>query len=215
MDVVALPDSATKLILAAQRAAPEMRLVGGAGLALLLEHRRSNDLDLFCSTKDDVEIVARAIEAEATGTGTSSTTRVRTAPSFVRFELTGIADIERVDVALDSAPRIADVTIIEGIRVESLRDQRANKIVTILGRSELRDLVDLYFLEKNGWPLLEGLDDALLKDGGVDPAWLAWAIGQVAVRPLPGMQKPLDLVDLERFRDRMRRELTDLAGASG
>ncbi len=116
-------------------------------------------------------------------------------------------------MARDAGPVLArEPSWVGAVRVESLRDQRANELVAILGRSALRDLVDLYFLDKAGWPADEGLPDALRKDAGTDPGWLAWAIAQVEIHELPGMITDLDLGDLARYRDDLVTRLLDAAG---
>jgi Nucleotidyl transferase AbiEii toxin, Type IV TA system len=212
-DALRLPEALERLALAAQGASPSVRLVGGSGLALLLGHRRSDDLDLFCSLREDIEPIVRAIEDAAREAG-STPTRVRTGPSFARLEIASGAETLRIDVASDASPRLVLTdTLVGPIRVESLRDQRANKLVTLLGRSELRDLVDLFFIERAGLPAREGFDDALKKDGGMDPAWLAWAISQIELGPLRGMIVPLDAEDLKRFRDELQGGALDQAGA--
>lgn len=215
MDAVPrLPSFAEHVVLAAQRASPTVRLVGGTGLALLLGHRRSDDLDLFCELHDDIEPVVRAVEGEASSQG-STATRVRASPHFVRLEIPHPEGALRVDVAADGSRRlVASDAYVGPVRVEALRDQRANKLVTLLGRSELRDLVDLYFIERAGLPALEGFEDALAKDGGMDPAWFAWAVGQIDLKPLRGMIAPLDQDDLRRFRDELQQGALDRAGAS-
>jgi hypothetical protein len=208
-----LPRLVEQLVLAAQAVCPDLRLAGGAGLALLLEHRSSDDIDLFCSSSEDVEIVARTLEVEARARG-ATLARVRKGPTFVRFEGYGEDAPIRVDVAQDAAPRVtAEAVVVGGIKVESLRDQRANKLSAGLGRSALRDLVDLYFLEKAGLPPLDGLPEATTKDGGMDPAWLGWALSQIEIAPLPGMIVELDLDELRRFRDDLVGKLLDVAGA--
>lgn len=213
MCVSRLPSLIEELVLAAQAVCPDLRLAGGAGLALLLEHRRSDDIDLFCSNSEDVEIVAQTLEAEARARG-ATLARVRKGPTFVRFEGYGEGAPIRVDVAQDAAPRMtADAVVVGGIKVESLQDQRANKLSAVLGRSALRDLVDLYFLSRAGWPPLDGLSDAATKDGGMDPGWLAWALSQIEITPLPGMIVELDSEDLRRFRDDFVGKLLDAAGA--
>jgi hypothetical protein len=94
----------------------------------------------------------------------------------------------RVDVAQDAAPRMtADALVVGGIRVESLQDQRANKLSAVLGRSALRDLVDL--------------------------ARAAWALSQVEIAPLSDMIVELDSDDLRQFRDDLVGKLLDAAGA--
>jgi hypothetical protein len=200
-------------VLAAQQDMPGVRLVGGAGLAMILGHRNSEDVDLFCGSNDEIALIVSRLEVAAVEEG-ATLVSARTAPSFRRFEVGAGNDLVRVDVAVDSAPLLdPECPVKDGIRVLSLRDQRANKIVTLLGRSELRDLVDLYFLEQGGWPMLEGLDDALTKDAGVDFAWLAWAMLQIEVRPLPGLTSAIGLDELQEFRDRVAASLLDMAGA--
>jgi hypothetical protein len=200
---------------AAQDASPTVRVVGGSGLALLLGHRRSEDLDLFCARGEDIEHVVRAVESAASANAANST-RVRSGPGFARLEIVADKEAWRVDVAEDtSVELLGEPVVVDGLRVESLRDQRANKLAAVLGRSELRDLVDLWFIERAGLPAIEGLDDALKKDAGMDPAWLAWAIAQIRPRPLIGMAVPLDEKELLTFRDSLVRAALDLAGAAG
>ncbi|WP_437278851.1 nucleotidyl transferase AbiEii/AbiGii toxin family protein [Sorangium sp. So ce375] len=208
-----LPDLAERLVLAAQDASPTVRLVGGSGLALLLDHRRSDDLDLFCGLREDVEPIVRAVEAAA-ATSAVGVMRVRSAPGFVRLEIAAGPEVLRVDVASDASPRLIEAdTYVGRIRVEALRDQRANKIVALLGRSELRDLVDLFFIDRAGFPILQGFEDALKKDSGMDPAWFAWAVSQIELKPLRGMVVPLPEQELQAFKESLRRGALDRAGA--
>jgi hypothetical protein len=92
-----LPSLAEHLVLAAQAVSPDVRLAGGAGLALLLDHRRSDDLDIFCAAAEDVELIARTVEAEAQARG-ALLARVRTGPTFIRFGGQGEGAPIRVDV---------------------------------------------------------------------------------------------------------------------
>lgn len=208
-----LPELAERLVLAAQDASPTVRLVGGSGLALLLDHRRSDDLDLFCGLREDVEPIVRALEAAAAASSVG-VMRVRSAPGFVRLEAASGPEVLRVDVASDASPRLVEAdTYVGPIRVEALRDQRANKIVALLGRSELRDLIDLFFIDRAGFPILQGFEDALKKDSGMDPAWFAWAVSQIELKPLRGMVVPLPEQELEAFKESLRRGALDRAGA--
>lgn len=208
-----LPEFAERLILAVQDGSSGVRLVGGAGLAILLEHRTSEDIDLFCESAADIPVVVSNLDAAAAAEG-ARLVSVRTAPTFRRFDVVGGVVSLRVDIAVDSSPLLEpEFPPVGGIRVLSPRDQRANKIVTLLGRSELRDLIDLYCLEQAGWPMLEGLEDALLKDNGVDFAWLAWAMSQIDIRPLPGLRATIDPEKLARFRQTKVEHLLDLAGS--
>ncbi|CAN99376.1 hypothetical protein predicted by Glimmer/Critica [Sorangium cellulosum So ce56] len=145
-----LPELAERLVLAAQDASPAVRLVGGSGLALLLDHRRSDDLDLFCGLREDVEPIVRTLEAAAAASSVG-VTRV--------------------------------------------------------------DLVDLFFIDRAGFPILQGFEDALKKDSGMDPAWFAWAVSQIELKPLRGMVVPLPEQELEAFKESLRRGALDRAGA--
>jgi hypothetical protein len=209
-----LPSILERVALAAQQTSATVRVVGGAGLALLLGHRRSDDLDLFCARGEDIEPVVRSVEA-AVRICSALPRRVRSGPGFVRIEIAAGPASQRVDVVEDAAPHtLADPILVGSLRVESLRDQRANKLASVLGRSELRDLVDLWFIEQAGLPAIEGLEDAATKDAGMDPAWLAWAVAQIEIRPLPGMVARLDESALGRFRESLVSAALDLAGAS-
>jgi hypothetical protein len=213
-ETLRLPELPEGLVLAAQETSPSVRLVGGSGLALLLGHRRSDDIDLFCGLREDIEPIVRSLEAAAASLGKTAA-RVRTAPGFVRLEIASEQEVLRVDVASDASPRlVTEDTYVGPVRVEALRDQRANKIVALLGRSELRDLVDLFFIQRAGLPILDGFDDALKKDGGMDPAWFAWAVSQIEVKLLRGMVLSLPDQELHAFKEELERGALDRAGAS-
>lgn len=52
------------------------------------------------------------------------------------------------------------------MRVDLLREILADKLTAFVSRSELSDLVDLYFLKMSGCELLAAIPDARAKDGG-------------------------------------------------
>jgi hypothetical protein len=121
--------------LAAQAVCPDLRLAGGGGLALLLDHRLSEDIDLFCSSADDVEVVARALEAE--GRALSVTlARVRKGPTFVRFEGHGAGAPIRVDVALSQieiAPLPGMLAELDLDQLRLFRDELVGKLLDVAG----------------------------------------------------------------------------------
>lgn len=64
----------------------------------------------------------------------------------------------------------------------------ANKLCALLGRAEIRDLVDVR--------ALEGLGLSLTEDGGLTPAQLAWVLSQITIgedTDLPGAVGPAEL----------------------
>jgi hypothetical protein len=97
------------------------------------------------------------------------------------------------------------------VLVESLADLRANKLTCILSRSEPRDLVDLLFLDRAGYPPEHDLTLALRQNAGLDPSVLAWLLGQFPVTPLPRMLVPLTPAELTAFRDDLRERFRQAA----
>jgi hypothetical protein len=179
----------------------------GGGTALSgahFAHRLSADIDLFCHRADDVRALTSALPGIERESGLRITL-VRDAGSFVRATVRGDDVSLEMDLVYEST---ADVEPppppLEGIVVESLADLRAAKLTCILSRSEPRDLVDLLFLDRAGYPPEADLTLALHKDRGIDPGVLAWLLGQFPTRPLPPMLAPLDEDDLRRFRDELR-----------
>lgn len=117
-----------------------------------------------------------------------------------------------VDLVQDDVPRIVpEGRVVEGVPVESLADLRAAKLTCVLSRSEPRDLVDLLFLERAGYPPEDDLEAALTKDAGIDPAVLAWLLGQFPTRPLPTMLLPLTEAELLLYRNELRDRFRRLA----
>ncbi|HEX7601979.1 MAG TPA: hypothetical protein VF316_10255 [Polyangiaceae bacterium] len=58
--------------------------------------------------------------------------------------------------------------------MDTEREIAANRICTLLSRSELKDLVDLAALLHRGIELDQAFADARRKDAGAEPATLAW-----------------------------------------
>lgn len=197
-----VPDFVLDFLRACQSRIP-CHLGGGAALAgVYLGHRTTGDVDLFVHDAEGMRALVGLLSGAAADAGVG-VTLLRDAGHLVRAQLDA-GDGRRVEVDLVHEP-VADVAAppppVEGVVVESLTDLRANKLTCILSRSEPRDLVDLYFLDRAGFPPERDLDIALRKDAGIDPAVLAWVLAQFPTRPLPAMLEPLTADELEKFRD--------------
>jgi hypothetical protein len=186
---------------------------GGAALAgAYLGHRTTGDVDLFVHDAEDMRALVGLLPGAAAGEGIE-VTLLRDVGHLVRARLDDRAG-NSVEVDIVHEP-VADIATppppIEEIVVESLADLRASKLTCILSRSEPRDLVDLFFLDRAGFPPEQDLDIALRKDAGVDPAVLAWLLAQFPTRPLPTMLIPFTPDQLERFRNELAEKMRRIA----
>ena len=116
-----------------------------------------------------------------------------------------------LDVVHESLPDLEEPTTVESVVVESFRDLRASKLTCILSRSEPRDLVDLMFLERAGYPPERDIADALRKDAGIDPGILAWLLKNFPVEPLPRMIENITVEELRAYRDALAERLKILS----
>jgi len=176
-------------------------LTGGGALAgYHLGHRETHDLDLF-SLSPVMEDGARALRSAATALR-ASWQDVRTAPEFRRVLLSRGNESVIVDLVLEHAEQIRPEKPLHGVvRVDPAEEIFANKLCALLGRSEVRDLVDVRALESLGLSLTEALAAGQRKDGGLTPAQLAWVLSQITIgeeaKP-PGGVTPAELHDYLR-----------------
>ena len=206
-----IPPAILSFIRACQERVP-CHLGGGAALAgAYLRHRVTGDVDLFSHEADEMRTLVRVLSDAAASAGVSLAI-VRDAGALVRATLKWSDGELELDVVHDPVPDIeAPPPPLEGIVVESLSDLRANKLTCILSRSEPRDLVDLYFLDRAGHPPELDLELALKKDAGIDPGVLAWLLSRFPTEPLPQMLEPLTAEQLQRFRDELAERLRQIA----
>lgn len=96
--------------------------------------------------------------------------------------------------------------------MDALDDLVANKLCALLGRGDIKDLVDLFFLDRAGIDVLGYLAAAQEKDGGMEATSLAFVLS--SLRPDPAgllLLQPLSDQDLLAFRDRLIGRLLDAA----
>lgn len=171
-------------------------LTGGGALAgYHLGHRETHDLDLFtlAPVMDDG---VRALRSAAAALG-ASWQEVRTAPEFRRILLSRGDESVVVDLVVEHAEQVRPEKPLYGlVRVDPAEEIFANKLCALLGRSEIRDLVDVRALEGLGLSLTEALAAGQRKDGGLTPAQLAWVLSSISIgdeATLPGGVPPAEL----------------------
>ena len=85
-----------------------------------------------------------------------------------------------IDLVRDRVPQLTrEKTVINGIRVDTPQEILANKLCTLLERSEVRDLVDVRALELAGYSVESAMETAAAKDAGFTPGQLGWVLSQI------------------------------------
>jgi predicted nucleotidyltransferase component of viral defense system len=116
-------------------------LVGGTALSLKLGHRISIDLDLFQTTEIEVERLIKLLQQEFKSDFEYENLKINYAV-FCKINKV------KVDLVQYTHPIIADIEVIDGIRMFSNKDIAAMKINAILGRGVKKDFWDLFELLK-------------------------------------------------------------------
>ena len=171
-------------------------LTGGGALAgFHLGHRTTDDLDLFTTDEDAFERGRHVLADVADAVGGQLVIRQDTA-RFLRTVLTRGGEGLVIDLVRDQHQLHTDKPEAGGIRFDPADEILANKLSALVGRAEERDLVDVLFLERAGYPVETALPAALAKDGGCTPATLAWVLSEIVIPDgvaLPGGVAPDEL----------------------
>jgi hypothetical protein len=187
-------------------------LTGGAVLAgWTIRHRETHDLDLFATGRPDYERGWGVLADAAADVGAAIET-LQTAPDFRRCIVRRANEAVLVDMVFDRTPQVrGEKPVVDGVRMDPVEEIVANKICAVVGRAEIRDLVDLLFLERAGWRIEGHLADAARKDGGVTPAALAWVLSGIRLGDDARLPAGVPVDELRRFLDDVQRRLRALA----
>lgn len=196
---------------------PPFVLTGGGALAgFYLGHRETRDLDLFFRELRRLERVVEAARARLREQGLI-VEDLQAADTFHRFRVVDGAEVTMVDLVADIAPALeAPLSHMLGsttLQVESRHEIFVNKLCTLLGRAELRDLLDLKTLLEAGEDLSLGLEHAPQKDGGFSPLTLAWVLRGFPIQAAAKVAgwSPQEAVDIAAFRDELVGRLVALS----
>lgn len=176
-------------------------LTGGAALSgYYLDHRETLDLDLF-TAEDDIEAGERRLRESAREVG-ASIEEIQTSVDFRRRLVRRGEEAVVVDLIRDRATQLwSEKAAIGGVRVDRPEEIRANKLASLLGRAEIRDLVDLRALERAGYPVdPSALADAARKDAGLTAAQLAWVLSELRLGPDLSPPGGITVEELEAYR---------------
>lgn len=182
-------------------------LTGGAALVgFHLGHRTTKDLDLFTHDAEAFERGIPTLRDVARALGLTVEIR-QDAPGFKRVVLTSADDALVVDLVLDETRPARDRVHRDAVTLDSMAEILANKLTTLVSRSEERDLVDVMFLERGGLTVEEALPRALEKDGGCTPAQLAWLLSQIRIPDGASLPGGVDATELRDYLSDLIRRL--------
>ncbi|MEZ4708281.1 MAG: nucleotidyl transferase AbiEii/AbiGii toxin family protein [Caldilineaceae bacterium] len=174
-------------------------LTGGTALsAFHLHHRLSVDLDLF--TLDDLGLQATdALITQLADTLMCKISQARRTEHFRQYFLeppTG--EPLKIDLVREFGPQFGEHIYIGNIIVDSLENIGANKLTAILGRTEPKDFIDLYFILRTGQYTFDDLlAKAEEKDLGLHPFYMAGALLEVRhLHHLPITTPPVSKMDV-------------------
>lgn len=184
-------------------------LSGGTALAeYYLKHRFSDDLDFFVYNNPDAIFLHAFAEKLKTNLAANS----------VRFERLHDRNIfffqiknEELKVEFSKYPfvQLEKPVNKDGIKIDSLRDIAANKLMALLDRFDPKDFVDLFFILKTS-KLADIRADVENKFGiKIDDIFLGGELAKVKrIEALPKMVKAVSIPDLKTFFTERARELT-------
>lgn len=175
-------------------------LTGGTALAACyLNHRKSEDIDLFTDTAFDESIVIAAMGRITTHLRVKSTLvkiheRLRYDLSFSKNHLL------KVDIVFYDFKHIEPTNSLDGLSVDSIGDIAVNKLLALSQRTASKDFTDLYFLLKKYtvWDLRQSVEHKFKLD--IDPLYLSALFAKVEdLTDMPIMKKKLSLEVLKKF----------------
>jgi len=183
-------------------------LTGGTALsAFYLEHRYSDDLELFTHQGDLGPV--QALFRDLSAVENLQAVQRHKAPAFLRYEVSGELQI---DIVADVEFRVGSPELIANFMVDSLKNIAVNKVTAILGRFDPKDYVDLYLLlSEKGFDIFELLELGQRKDAGLDLfVWSSLIESAERISLLPRMiRDDISITELKTFYASLRDRLLD------
>ncbi len=178
-------------------------LTGGTALAAFyFAHRDSKDLVFFSHQSYNSIILDSVVYKLSQATNSVINTKVKT-DNYNEIYLENKTEgwTQRIDIVEDIPKRFGKLVEIDEVRIDSLENIGSNKILTIFGRTEPKDFIDLYFILNNSQLTFEYLFQlAKQKDLGLSEFYLANSISQIeTIRTWPVTKSPLNVKLLVNF----------------
>ena len=157
-------------------------LTGGTALAAFyLGHRRSEDLDFFTLQSLDTLRLNWIIETILKKTSSRIERQLKT-PQYWELYLKNTTEdwIQRIDFVQEQPIVFGKQKIIDTVVVDNLENMATNKILSIYGRLEPKDYLDLYWIFKEvNLDILKLFEKTKKKDAGLHEFYFANIIANV------------------------------------
>ncbi len=188
-------------LVAADPGLQKMYLSGGTALAAFyLEHRLSDDLDFFSFEPIEPLLARTFMQKVKRELGAKDLRYERLYDRNLFFLQFGDGQELKMEFTHYPFKQIGKSDKHLGVRVDSLRDIAANKLMALLDRFDPKDFVDLFFLLKNS-TLAQIQRDAEKKFGiTISDMFVGRELTKVRrIKALPKMLKPLSVTELKKF----------------
>jgi len=177
-------------------------LTGGNALNFYyFNHRFSEDLDCFTTEREEFEHLTGILDEVCRSTGIVLKSD-RVFPNFRRYIFSKTSESIIVDFVYEPVKQLyPEKRMVDGVRVDVPEEMTVNKLCALLGRSEFKDLVDLFYLQKSGYPAIEYVEKAEQKEGGLSCATLAYVLENMDITRMPDkLKQSVSPEELELFR---------------
>lgn len=162
--------------------APDFYLTGGTALSrFYFNHRISDDIDLFTQNqKIDMSEVNFLVMKILNNLKLEIIKQVNTDTFLQYITKNNKGRLLKIDFVKDIPVHFGEFKMVDKIRIDSLENIGSNKILTILGRSDAKDFIDLYFiLQKTEFKFDFLYELATKKDLGLSEFYLANSMHQI------------------------------------
>ena len=175
-------------------------LTGGTALAACyLNHRESEDIDLFTDSSFEESSVIASMSRIATRLHVKST--LAKIHERLRYDLAfPDRQLLKIDFVFYDFKHIEPVNHLDSLVVDSIEDIAVNKLLALSQRTASKDFVDLFFLLKKYtmWDLRHGVEHKFKLD--IDSFYLSALFAKVEdLTDMPLMKKKLSLEVLKKF----------------
>lgn len=169
---------------------------GGTCLAAFyLAHRESQDLDFFSLSPFDSLVLRATLQEIADKTRATMGIQTRSQTySEIYLENTKEGWRQKIDIVQEQPVHFGKITRVDTIAVDSLVNIATNKILSVFGRLEPKDYIDLFVIfTRTELNFDEMFEKAKQKDTGLSELYFANVIADVEqFKTFPKMRTPVD-----------------------